>query len=224
MTKVIRKRKEPSRYGNSALNPDSSVESEPFGDNSMEDPDFEVSKSKRPRNELLSDDSFTIEEVNFEKEFDEIQRATTSSANKSPDVQENGASSNENYDLPLNATFLRKQLMILHENSLEILTRLAVIEKSLLITGNLITVKSAETERDAFEKYHAFSKSNSLPMKSIEEIKKFENESVNVEFEEEAVSSDFFYFVKQVKVRKNCNSKQICISNVKTIHFSNFHR
>lgn len=77
--------------------------------------------------------------------------------------------------------------MILQENTVEILTRLAVIEESLLKSGNLITVKTEEVERQAFSKYHTFVKSNSFPMKSINEFKNFENKLIDDKFEKEAV-------------------------------------
>lgn len=109
-------------------------------------------------------------------------------------TRSNNSSSHENSVHPkdhsessLDAKYFRKMLMILHENSLQTLTRIAVIEDSLLKSGNLVTTKMFETK--AFSKYYEFSKSNGLPIKTIDEIKKFENHLSDEEFEEKAVSS-----------------------------------
>lgn len=189
-----RKRKRPSRFGNNIAISDSSAEEDDFADNSFDDPNFEISDKRTRVDDTSSRESITFEqEENFDEEFDQ-----TPSAKREgfvADVTESNHSK-EVISVPFEKSdfesrsyrSLQKNLMILQENSVEILTRLAVIEESLLKSGNLITVKSAEVEKQAFSKYHTFLKSNSLPMKSINEFKNFESKLIDDKFEKEAVS------------------------------------
>lgn len=191
-----RKRKLPSRYGNliSNANFSSDVE-EVFGDNSMDDPNFEPLENKRQKTsnvESLNDGS-SADQENFDEEFDKIE--TVSRSNRALERESvNGTGATEHAllkgdcDSYLDPTFLRKLLMSLHSNSLEILTRLGVIEESLLRSGSLITVKTEEARIEAFKKYHDFCTSNNLPMKSIDDVKNFEWKLMGETFVEETVS------------------------------------
>lgn len=200
----IRKRKQPSRYGHqtSALNSSSETD-EKFADNSMDDPNYDPSEKKRARFSDVSNDSHsTYEEENFDKEFDQIE---VSDANNTNSVNERDHSiqsptgegsslqkstpAEDSPDSPLDTKYIRNMLMVLHENSLQILTRIAVIEDSLLKSDNLITTKTVKTEKNAFAKYYTFSKSHGLPMKSIDEIKEFEKRLSDTEFQDNTVRS-----------------------------------
>lgn len=165
-----RKRKTPSRYGNAATNEISESSSETdelFGDNSMDDPNFEVSKSKRQRTaESLSsnDENSSSEGENFDNEFDQIRQSRliqnrSSSAESDCSGAERGPTdSNKAIDLEkvisngesceLDDLSLRRVLQIMHGNSISILTRLAVIEDSLLKSGDLAPVKAEETKKE----------------------------------------------------------------------------
>lgn len=194
--KFNRKRKRPSRFGDNIAISDSSAEEADFADNSFDDPNFEISDSKKTRmNDTSSGESITFEpEENFDEEFD--QTPSSKRDEFVADVTESNHSEKELTSVPSEENDfesrsyqrLQKHLMILQENSVEILTRLAVIEESLLKSGNLITVKTAEVERQAFSKYHTFLKSNSLPMKCINEFKNFESKLIDDKFQKEAVS------------------------------------
>lgn len=202
-----RKRKQPIWYGDIANLPvlidTDEFHADPYSDCSIDDPIFEPKRQKL-LSESMSDNSF--KEENFDEEFNQNQIKLNVMG-----IQSNG-STNDSCNSPLDEMFLQKQLIILQRNSVEILTRLSVIEESLLRSGNLITSNSAITERDSFEKYHVFSKSNSLPMKSIAELSQFENKSKEIDFEKEAVSKftlKYFYFLKHAK---HFNSKPIHLS------------
>lgn len=215
-----RKRKLTSRYGDLATTINSSSErDENFADNSMDDPNYDPLKNKRQRiveGELLSDDSFTFEE-NFDEEFEQIEALhvniensvdthNTPQANQPPSPEDSTPPKADS-ELTLDTNYFRKMLTTLHENSLQILTRIAVIEDSLLKSGNLVTTKKVEAEKTAVEKYYAFSKSHGLPMKTMDEINKFENNLSQAEFEEEAVSSHIHTFqLVQTIDSKKCNS------------------
>lgn len=205
-----RKRKAPSRYGNRATNEISESSSETdelFGDNSMDDPNFEVSKSKRQRTaESLSsnDENSSSEGENFDNEFDQIRQSRliqnrSSSAESDCSGAERGPTdSNKAIDLEkvisngesceLDDLSLRRVLQIVHGNSISILTRLAVIEDSLLKSGDLAPVKAEETKKRAFEMYHNFSNSNRLPTKNLTEFNEFEKSLQEKEFQQKAVN------------------------------------
>lgn len=72
-TNHIRKRKRPSPFGNNISVSESSAEEGDFADNSFDDPNFEISESKRTRmDDTSSEESITLEqEENFDKEFDQ---------------------------------------------------------------------------------------------------------------------------------------------------------
>lgn len=193
-TNHIRKRKRPSRFGNNTAVSESSAEEGDFADNSFDDPNFEISESKRTRmDDTSSEESITLEqEENFDKEFDQTLSvkldefvADVTESNHSKELISVPSEKNDFESRSYQS--LQKRLMILQENTVEILTRLAVIEESLLKSGNLITVKTEEFETQAFSKYHTFVKSNSFPMKSINEFKNFENKLIDDKFEKEAV-------------------------------------
>lgn len=213
-TFITRKRKQPSRYGDqtTALNLSSETE-ENFADNSMDDPNYDPSEIKRAKLVNNSNDnSFTYGEENFDKEFDQIE---VSAANNTSSVNERNHSiqspidedlslqkstpEEDNPDLPLDTKYIRNMFKLLHENSLQILTRIAVIEESLLKSGNLITTKTVKTEKNAFAKFYKFTKSHGLPMNSINEIKQFENDLSDTEFQENAASSSLvFVYLKKI--------------------------
>lgn len=199
-----RKRKAPSRYGNRATNEisESSSESdELFGDNSMDDPNFVVSKSKRQRtaeNSSSNDENSSSEEENFDNEFDQIQNRSSSAESNCSGAKRGPTHSNKAIDLEkvisngtgcgLDDISIYRVLKIVHENSVSILTRLAVIEDSLLKSGALAPVKAEETKKRAFETYHNFSNSNRLPTKTLTEFKEFEKSLQEKEFQQKAVN------------------------------------
>lgn len=201
---VVRKRKVPSRYGAVISNEESSSETDVYADNSMDDPDFEVlNNKKRKTDESISDESLTEEtQQNFDDEFDQIESMSTPvEKNHTPcdqtvlnnelnllADQEYVPSREDGCDERLDGQFLRKKLLILEENTIQILTRIAVIEKSPIKAGSLVTIQNDETEKKAFEKFYNFSESNNLPMKSLDDIKRFETKLNDKDFKEEAVS------------------------------------
>lgn len=201
---VIRKRKIPSRYGEVISDKESSSETDIYADNSMDDPDFEVlNNKKRKTDESISDESLSEEiQQNFDDEFDQIESMSTpvekshtpcdqtvlnNELNLSAD-QKHIPSREDGCDAHLDGQFLRNKLLILEENTIQILTRIAVIEKTLIKAGSLVTIQNEETEKKAFEKFYNFSESNNLPMKSLDDIKRFETKLNDKDFKEEAVS------------------------------------
>lgn len=194
----IRKRKVATQFRNLSSSISSSSESDEFGDNSIDDPNYDPVKNKRQRigDAPLSDDSFNLDAENFDKEFDEIESLhinTENSVNTVPEqstsIEGDVAISNDSSKLPLDAKYFQRVLLNLHENSLQILERISVIEESLIKSGNLITTKMFQSEKTAFAKYHAFSNANRLPMQTLEEVKTFENHLSQSKFQEEAVRS-----------------------------------
>lgn len=209
-----RKRRAPVRFGNLALNTGiSSGEEDYSADNSMEDPNFDASQNKRPRiaGGPSRDESFSFTEENFDDEFDSMQSVNTnnsptgaSSEQPPPSNQPLDECPNDQSDLPLDARFFRKQLMILQENSLEILTRLSVIEESLLKSGQLTTVKEEKKKEKAFAKYHGFVNSNNLPIRTVDDMKKFELSLMDETFEHDMVSLQIIFEVNGRKSEKRC--------------------
>lgn len=182
--------------------------------------------------ELFSDDSFLIEQ-NFDEEFEQIKGLhvniensvdthNPTQSNQSPRPEDRSPPEADS-ELTLDTNYFRKMLTTLHGNSLQIFKRIAVIEDSLLKSGNLVTTKNVEAEKTAAEKYYAFSKSHGLPMKTMDEINKFENNLSHAEFEEEAVSSHIHTFqLVQTIDSKKMQFVTNFISTQFFIHLGNF--
>lgn len=191
MAKRQRTRKVPSRYGNLASNASSSSEiDEAFGDNSTDDPNFDPTADKRRKIFECEDDISSATE-NFDEEFDRIQ--TSSRSNQASERASLNAiervPADDDLDSSLDKMSLRQLLMILHKNSFETLARLAVVEESLLRGGSLITVKTEKAEEEAFQKFHDFTNSYSLPMTKIDQVRTFESQLKDKKFEELTVSN-----------------------------------
>lgn len=96
-------------------------------------------------------DSSSETEENFDDEFDKNKTISrldnTALQSTSAATQPINVFPKDDNDLISELKFLRDQMAVLQKNSFENLTRLAVIEESLLRSGNLITVKKEDSHR-----------------------------------------------------------------------------
>lgn len=202
MAKVsTRNKKKPNRYGNSESSfPTHEEEEEAFTDNSMDDPDFVLEKSsnsvssdgepsrkktKIDASSKAQNKNITFEKNNFDDEFDSIRQ--TLHENSQLTVSPSGQSTNNIVD-SLDGAFIRQQLLKLNTNTEQILARITVIEESLMRNGALITVNTNAKRQKALEEFQSFSKLNKLPLKCIEDVKKFESNLLDSEFKSKAVN------------------------------------
>lgn len=78
-----------------------------------------------------------------------------------------------------------------HKLLLEMLARVRVIENSLIRNRSLCTINSNMDNGNSFEEFHAFLKSNRLPLQNIDDMKLFEANLCDPEFKKVAVSAYF---------------------------------
>lgn len=67
---------------------------------------------------------------------------------------------------------------------------MSVIEDSLLKNGSLISVNNNIDKSNSFEDFHAFLKSNRMPLQNIEDTQLFETNLCDPEFRKVAVRAD----------------------------------
>lgn len=189
-----RNRKKPIRYGESVFNlsSDSDVE-EPF---SADCSFYEPNNESHHEASVSSEEVDLVADINFNDEFDKIHELSngmgSQSIQKSKQNRENTAL-NENVDSdPSEPSQSKKsdfqskvleKLQLLSDNSTQILTRISIIEDSLLKNGTLVSLNVDDKLSDYF---HSFAKSNNLPVRTIESFDQFEK-SLNDTSMEEAV-------------------------------------
>lgn len=198
-----RKRKQPERYGKLVLDFTSkSDEFEPFTDNSFDDKTYEPEKSNDVNlhhtggtDDGLSMNSagenidsghriqsnnhgFHDNSINFDAEFDAITSAKrvtefdqTDSANKDSPNRVFASQKLTLHEFPSQDGF---QTKVLHQLQ-QILTRIGVIEDSLIRNGGLISVKIENDKQAPFKEWTSFAKTKELPFKTVDAFIAFED-------------------------------------------------
>lgn len=205
---MARNRKVTQRYGYIDLDHDSSTQidnsNEPFSDNSFDDSLYAPPPTKRlKKNEFDSDSDSSCQSEqrmqkendkvidNFDEYFDSIKKASENSSpeNNVSEFRQVVEAKNDN-SMSTELQFLRGMMTNLYKNSIQILTRIGIIEKSMMKNGNLITLE--ENQMDPFHEYNTFIASQKLPLDDLENMKKFEENLTNEIFRKEAVSNGAF--------------------------------
>lgn len=188
-----RNRKQPDRYGENGHDLlEHSNESEPFGDDSMEDKTYSLSQEYEKRDtsrssaentsrrstenastSIAGNASNTTESnhPNFDDEFEKIQQNSRSeelvevmTPQVEPVCVESGQTSVQ--------LEILKQLKILNKRTLQITTRIGVIENSMIKNGQLISVQSDENSQCS--KFTEYAMRKNMPFKTPDEFKKFD--------------------------------------------------
>lgn len=204
-TKPSRCRKLPIRYGTRAkLDISDSTEGDFSADSSDNDfdPSTDVPSAKRPRAVAsvsgqisnILDINNVSEELNFDEEFDEIKidqiscsnGMSSSDNNHIPEVDISTVKNPLNRDCMVDGNLISE----LHKNTVEILARIAIIEKTLIKKGSMaIDVIEDSKPYEFIEKINSFSKSNRLPLTNIEDMKIFNENLGDQSFRKVAVRS-----------------------------------
>lgn len=107
-----------------------------------------------------------------------------------------------------------------HKLLLEILARVRTIENVLIKNGTLNSVKNEIEKKNSFDEFHAFSKSNRLPLKTIEDMNTFEKNLNHPEFKEIAVRIYSNIVHSSYKVYQIVLLFIVCLTGTDSIKFS----
>lgn len=181
-------------------------DSEPdvFGDDSIEDPNYTLPMTpESDHDHIVDSDENSLKtgptpkkrkiernNVDFNDEFEAIlsSGANEHVLSKAPKATalETAAKHHDADDLKMDGRMISK----LYKNSIEILARITVIEKT-LIKNQMLHLEKTEPHTEfklKVEQLNTFLISNELPLKSIDQTKKFEANLTNETFKKYAVS------------------------------------
>lgn len=132
----------------------------------------------------------TESNVDFNSEFEAIRSSSANEHDSSARViAPNAADELKSVDLKLDAMDHGQMIEKLYKNSVEALARLAVIEKALLNKQMLKVEPMANSDMKLkADQLHTFLISNELPLKSIDQIQKFEARLADEKLKKNAVS------------------------------------
>lgn len=190
---AARQRKAPKRFGELAANLSfQSEESEPFGDDSVEDATYSPSVEKNTSVRSETDSVVSSSALNFESQFEKIDQSlklesATKSTNEGISAQICSNQSNVASESSFEAEVLR-QLKMLNDRSVEMLARVNVIERSMIKNGTLLSIQEQEEKDGKFSVFMEYSASKRMPFKTVTEFREFESGLDSKKPMEEAVS------------------------------------
>lgn len=191
-----RKRKIPDRFGNTG--DISSDESEPFGDNSFEDRNYEPQAKKSTVHEH---NKSAVASTNFDEFFDQIgvDKSTVEdilleqsvekerSVEIEPEKEDNSSRKDINNNENSQTELLRQLIVKLHEKTDDILARLAVLETTVIdneINSDKHRKSIGRTSCTESEigKIDSFLKSINIPISQKDSLDKLENDLLDMRF------------------------------------------
>lgn len=187
MDQSKRKRLQTVRFGKSASLNISDSTDEPYADNSLDDMNFTPPK-KKPKCVSNSDDYNDIDVIDLNEQFDKIKGSEFTSEvltnHTFGDTDDKSDIENDR----VHAQSIKSTLHELFRNTVEILTRVSVIEESLIKNKILTTIK-IDKDFDQREQFQSFAASYKLPFTSIEDVISFEEKLADGKFVKQAVST-----------------------------------
>lgn len=168
-----RNRKKPERYGENGHDSlDQSIDSEPYGDDSVEDETYTLSSDHPNRRDVSTSSSENSSAVitNFDDEFEKIQQ--NSRINLIPNIEPELEPTEPNQS-SIQLEILN-QLKMPSSRTLEMTKRIGVIEASLMRGGKLISIKEHADENSQYAIFSEYAKQKKKPFKTPGDFKEFE--------------------------------------------------
>lgn len=206
MSTKNRIRKKTERFGETCAidTSDTSGTEDPYIDNSLDDKSYAPNESEKSSASSNLNDS----QMNFDRQFDEIDRNSKQNCISTIEervIAEQTADSSSPPE-PIAGEFacrtntnsfqsaVLEQLKLINRSNNEILTRLCVVEESLIKNGQMISLKREESEEVSdFEIFDRYVSMNKMPFKNVVEVNEFET-GLDKRKMDEAVSIDSIGF------------------------------